>query len=202
VARSDGVVVQPALGRVADVWGYAASYLVAAAIEVLAVLSCFLPEIGALPPTRSRYQCLRAKKSLAQSRKVVQRIGGRLQIVSLLTHAVPAVFMSCDESDDDGYRHPQTKLARLGASAGPGDCRVLHARPGGAGGDVSSVQKDRARSSQPAAFSRRPSSVHELKAPTGTVIREYVTMERPRLRRDLAGPLAARPAPAPRPLLR
>jgi len=31
------VVVQPALGKVADVWGYAASYLVAAAIEVLAV---------------------------------------------------------------------------------------------------------------------------------------------------------------------
>ena len=37
LSSSGGVVVQPALGKVADVWGYAASYLVAAAIEVLAV---------------------------------------------------------------------------------------------------------------------------------------------------------------------
>jgi MFS family permease len=32
-----GVVAQPALGRVADVWGYPASYLVSAAVELLAL---------------------------------------------------------------------------------------------------------------------------------------------------------------------
>jgi MFS family permease len=32
-----GVVVQPALGRVADAWSYATSYLVAGAIEILAL---------------------------------------------------------------------------------------------------------------------------------------------------------------------
>jgi MFS family permease len=37
LSSSGGVVVQPALGKVADLWGYAASYCVAAAIEVLAV---------------------------------------------------------------------------------------------------------------------------------------------------------------------
>ena len=37
LSSSGGVVVQPALGKVADVWGYATSYVVAAAIEVLAV---------------------------------------------------------------------------------------------------------------------------------------------------------------------
>jgi len=31
-----GAVAQPALGRVADVWGYATSYVVAAAVELLA----------------------------------------------------------------------------------------------------------------------------------------------------------------------
>jgi MFS family permease len=32
-----GVVVQPALGKVADVWGYSVSYTICAAIQVLAV---------------------------------------------------------------------------------------------------------------------------------------------------------------------
>jgi len=46
------------------------------------------------------------------------------------------------------------------------------------GGDVSSVQKDRARCK--ASLQLSPAahhSVHELKAPTGTVIREYVTTD-------------------------
>jgi len=46
------------------------------------------------------------------------------------------------------------------------------------GGDVSSVQKDRARFK--ASLQLSPAahhSVHELKAPTGTVIREYVTTD-------------------------
>ncbi|HEV3496345.1 MAG TPA: MFS transporter, partial [Actinomycetes bacterium] len=33
---SGGVVIQPALGKVADVWSYSASYLVSAAVQVLA----------------------------------------------------------------------------------------------------------------------------------------------------------------------
>jgi MFS family permease len=37
LASSGGVVIQPALGRVADVSGYATSYLVAAAVELLAL---------------------------------------------------------------------------------------------------------------------------------------------------------------------
>jgi len=37
-----GVVVQPVLGRVADVWGYAASYLVSAGISLLAIPFVFL----------------------------------------------------------------------------------------------------------------------------------------------------------------
>src|SRR5712664_1245638 len=44
----------------------------------------------------------------------------------------PSRVHVCDESDDD--HHPKTKLARLAAGVGPGDSRVLHARPGGAGG--------------------------------------------------------------------
>jgi MFS family permease len=37
LSSSGGVLVQPLLGRVADVWGYATSYLVAAAVELLAL---------------------------------------------------------------------------------------------------------------------------------------------------------------------
>ena len=37
LGSSGGVVIQPALGKVADVWSYSASYLVAAGIQVLAV---------------------------------------------------------------------------------------------------------------------------------------------------------------------
>jgi MFS family permease len=37
LSSSGGVLVQPLLGRVADVWGYAISYLVAAAVELLAL---------------------------------------------------------------------------------------------------------------------------------------------------------------------
>jgi hypothetical protein len=36
MGSSGGVVVQPALGRVADVWGYPASYLGCAVIQVIA----------------------------------------------------------------------------------------------------------------------------------------------------------------------
>ena len=37
LGSSGGVVIQPALGKVADVWSYSVSYLVAAGIQVLAV---------------------------------------------------------------------------------------------------------------------------------------------------------------------
>lgn len=37
VGSAGGVVVQPALGRAADVWGYGPAYLVCAAVQVLAV---------------------------------------------------------------------------------------------------------------------------------------------------------------------
>jgi MFS family permease len=37
VTSSGGVVAQPALGRAADVWGYAPSYLIGAGISALAV---------------------------------------------------------------------------------------------------------------------------------------------------------------------
>jgi MFS family permease len=42
MASAGGVVAQPALGRVADVYGYPASYLVCAAIEALAIPFVFL----------------------------------------------------------------------------------------------------------------------------------------------------------------
>ncbi len=42
MGSAGGVVAQPALGRVADVSGYAASYLVSAAIQVLALPFIFL----------------------------------------------------------------------------------------------------------------------------------------------------------------
>jgi MFS family permease len=35
LGSSGGVIVQPALGRAADAWGYATSYLVGAVVEVL-----------------------------------------------------------------------------------------------------------------------------------------------------------------------
>jgi MFS family permease len=37
LSSSGGVICQPALGKVADVWGYPTSYVVAAAIELLAI---------------------------------------------------------------------------------------------------------------------------------------------------------------------
>jgi hypothetical protein len=37
MGSAGGVVFQPALGRAADVWGYPASYLCSAAIQVVAV---------------------------------------------------------------------------------------------------------------------------------------------------------------------
>jgi MFS family permease len=37
LSSSGGAVIQPALGRVADLWGYATSYLAAAAVELLAL---------------------------------------------------------------------------------------------------------------------------------------------------------------------
>ncbi len=37
LSSAGGVVVQPALGRVADVWGYSTSYVAAAGIELLAL---------------------------------------------------------------------------------------------------------------------------------------------------------------------
>jgi MFS family permease len=37
MSSSGGVVVQPALGRAADVWGYPASYLLAGAIGAIAI---------------------------------------------------------------------------------------------------------------------------------------------------------------------
>ena len=37
LGSSGGVVVQPALGRAADVWGYATSYVLGAAISALAL---------------------------------------------------------------------------------------------------------------------------------------------------------------------
>jgi hypothetical protein len=37
LSSSGGVVVQPVLGKVADVWGYAASYVVSACVELLAL---------------------------------------------------------------------------------------------------------------------------------------------------------------------
>jgi len=37
LSSAGGVVMQPALGRVADIWGYATSYLVAAGIELMAL---------------------------------------------------------------------------------------------------------------------------------------------------------------------
>ncbi len=37
MGSAGGVVVQPALGRVADVWSYGASYVVSAAVQVVAV---------------------------------------------------------------------------------------------------------------------------------------------------------------------
>jgi MFS family permease len=37
LGSSGGVVIQPALGKVADVWSYSASYLVAAGVHLLGV---------------------------------------------------------------------------------------------------------------------------------------------------------------------
>jgi MFS family permease len=37
LGSTGGVVVQPALGRVADVWGYSVSYVVSAGVELLAI---------------------------------------------------------------------------------------------------------------------------------------------------------------------
>ena len=37
LSSSGGVVVQPALGRAADVWGYATSYVLGAAISALSL---------------------------------------------------------------------------------------------------------------------------------------------------------------------
>jgi hypothetical protein len=37
MGSTGGVVIQPALGRAADVWGYPASYLAAGAIQALAL---------------------------------------------------------------------------------------------------------------------------------------------------------------------
>ena len=42
MSSSGGVVAQPALGRVADVWGYSASYVVSSAIQIVAVPFLFL----------------------------------------------------------------------------------------------------------------------------------------------------------------
>ena len=56
IASAGGVVVQPALGRVADVHGYAASYLVCAGIQVAAVpfVSLARRAQGPLGPHRRR----------------------------------------------------------------------------------------------------------------------------------------------------
>jgi MFS family permease len=37
LGSSGGVIVQPALGRAADVWGYSTSYLAGACVEILAL---------------------------------------------------------------------------------------------------------------------------------------------------------------------
>ena len=42
MGSSGGVVIQPILGRAADVWGYPLSYLCSAAIQVFAVPSMLL----------------------------------------------------------------------------------------------------------------------------------------------------------------
>jgi MFS family permease len=42
LGSSGGVVIQPALGKVADVWGYSTSYLVGAGVQLLAVPFTFL----------------------------------------------------------------------------------------------------------------------------------------------------------------
>ena len=52
MSSSGGVWTQPALGRSADVWGYAPSYLIAAGISTLRCRSCCCP--GDRTPRRTR----------------------------------------------------------------------------------------------------------------------------------------------------
>ena len=56
LSSSGGVVVQPALGRVADVWGYPVSYLVSAGIELMALPLILLARREKAPsdPTREK----------------------------------------------------------------------------------------------------------------------------------------------------
>jgi len=99
-----------------------------------------------------------------------------LQIVSLWIQTVPAVFMFVMNpmTTPRAIRKPSLRawLPVLALVTVVSSTPALAAL----GGDVSSVQKDRARFK--ASLQLSPAthySVHELKVPTGTTIREYVT---------------------------
>lgn len=52
MGSAGGVVAQPVLGRVADVSGYAASYLISAAVQVVALPLVFLARLEQSPSDR------------------------------------------------------------------------------------------------------------------------------------------------------
>jgi hypothetical protein len=97
-----------------------------------------------------------------------------LQIVSLLIQAVPAVFMFAMNPMTTNIRKPSSRacLSTLALATVVSSMPALAAL----GGDVSSVQKDGTRFKASVQLSPATHySVHELTAPTGTVIREYVS---------------------------
>ena len=97
-----------------------------------------------------------------------------MQIVSLLTNSVAAVFMFALNPMTTTIRKPSSRAWLLALAL----VTVVSSTPALAalGGDVSSVQKDRTRFKASVQFSPAAHySVHELTAPTGTVIREYMT---------------------------
>jgi hypothetical protein len=97
-----------------------------------------------------------------------------LQIVSLSIQTVPAVFMFAMNPMTTTIPKPSSRawLSTLALVTVVSSMPALAAL----GGDVSSVQNDRTRFKASLRLSPAAHySVHELKAPTGTVIREYVT---------------------------
>ena len=58
-----GVWTQPLLGRAADVWGYAPSYLIGAGISALAVPSSPCLDVRTRPPTRSTCRSCRSSRN-------------------------------------------------------------------------------------------------------------------------------------------
>ena len=73
-----GAVAQPGLGRVADVYGYGAAYVVAGAIQVLGILFAILArrQRAASDPTRPRPDGRRRGTATGPEGPVREEVGG------------------------------------------------------------------------------------------------------------------------------